>query len=200
MLEADKLISDIWEWDFNLADCSQCIVHCCSSFPLNYLLSVCGWNVKLPHRSALTINESKDNLLCALSLGLVHISSTAPGKAFEYIEPRESLRYFKVLSWELQDLSQISPTCHAKRSYVFDMLTNLKAMIENERIHLVGTIRDLGQKDHWDLCQSPDMDNIGCGDHSWFREITGDNLSCPRQSKSVKILEEWDMGISSRTN
>lgn len=120
MLEADKLISDIWEWDFNLADRSQCIVRRGSSLPLDYLLSVCGWNVKLPHRSALTINEREDALLCVLSLCLVHVSPTTPGKAYGwYTEPRELLSYFKVFLLGNTGFTSHLTNCLCKKKLFF---------------------------------------------------------------------------------
>lgn len=92
MLEADKLISDIWEWDFNIADRSQSVSY--AVVPLFSWLTY-GWNVKLPHRSALTINQREDTL-CAFSLTLVHVSCTVPGEASGwYAEVRELLSYFE---------------------------------------------------------------------------------------------------------
>lgn len=75
--------------------------HCCSSFPLDYLLSVCV-DEMLPRGSALTISEKEDTLLSALSLGLVHVSSTAPAKSLVgTLSPGNCSAILKYFHWEL---------------------------------------------------------------------------------------------------
>lgn len=147
MLEADKLISYMWEWDFNLAGRSQGIVRWCSSVLLDYLLSACGWNVKLPHRSAVTISQRED-ILCASSLALVHVSSSVRGRAAEpwvsTLKPRNCSAGLKYFSWELQGLFHISPTFHTRRSFYFFSSPRLEGMFEDGRVLLVGTIKHLG--------------------------------------------------------
>lgn len=133
----------------------------CAVSPLFLWITYClCWDEMLTHRSALTISEREDSLCAFLSLGLVPVFSTAPGKAYGWnTEPRELLSYFKIFSLRTIGFILHFTNFSCKEKLFFLYTQRLEEMFANGRVQLVGTVKHLsfvrntGLEDFGDLYQ-----------------------------------------------